>query len=361
MTISYVYKLTNKINNKCYVGKSNNPATRLVRHFSTAKTGYDKSHKYRYIHRAIAKYGKENFVFEIIETCESEELAYKRECYWIETLKSNEPVYGYNLNAGGLGGKSPNADVRQRISRTLTGRTVTLGGLLRKLHKIFLFIPNYSEIFKPTSEIKREDECRRMLEPLNIQKVRKLNDDAKRTILQLNELSCLYNADIADVLGLKESTVRYVVSRYPNGLISEERKHINRSNAHKGKTLSEEHRKHISESNMGKKVSQEVRVKISEANSGENNGMFGKTPSITAKRKMSEFQSSRSHRPMTEEEKQKLSDNLRGKPRPPPIPLDLKNEVVQYYVSGNYTKHQLSEMFSLKYNSIVKIIRTHSG
>lgn len=126
-----------------------------------------------------------------------------------------------------------------------------------------------------------------------------------------------------------------------------------------GRKHSEEHRRKISQSNMGKIISLESREKISLANSGENNGMSGKTHSANAKQKMSEFQSARDRRPLTEEEKLYLSNNLKGKSQPPRIPIDIKNEVVQLYASGNYTKQQLADKFALKYNSIVKIIRTN--
>jgi len=356
MTISYVYKITNKINNKIYIGKSNNPFNRLRRHFSIAKTVYDKNHKYQYIHRAITKYGKENFVLEIIETCDSEEIAYEREKYWIAELKSN--IYGYNLNKGGFGGYTHSEDVIRRISQSKTGKINTFNGLFKKLYKIFKFLPNYKEIYKPLSEIKRLEECQKKIKQMNISKVDSLNDEVKKLILQLHSFDCFYRKDIAEALGLKLETIVYVICRYKkNGVLSEEQKHINRSNSHKGKTLSEEHKKNISKSNIGKVILPCSREKISKANSGENNGMSGKTHSNEVRQKMSEFQSSRPHRPLTEEEKKHLSETFKGKPRPPRIPLDIKQQIIEMWNSGNYTKKQLAAKFALKYHSIAKIVR----
>lgn len=360
MTQSYVYKLTNKINGKVYVGKANNPAERLTRHFSTAKTGYDRSHKYQYIHKAIAKYGKESFIFEIVDVCESEEMAYEREQYWITQLKSNVDGCGYNLNEGGLGGHTPNDSVRQKISQSLTGRTNSLGGLLKKLHRIFSFVPNYhEEIYRSSSEIERSQECQKILSEFNVQKVENLDDDVKRKILALNEFECFYNDDIARAFGLGVETVKYVVGQYRHGIPSEEQKRINRSESHKGKVQNEETKRKISEANTGKIVSQETREKISEANAGENNGMHGRTHSIETRQQMSVSQASRKvRRPLTEEERSNISAALKGRPSLP-IPQETKNIVVEMYASGNYTKQQLADKFGLKYNTVVKILRTH--
>ena len=50
------------------------------------------------IHRAIRKYGINNFDFKILEECDETELN-EREKYWITTLKSQED--GYNMTQGG--------------------------------------------------------------------------------------------------------------------------------------------------------------------------------------------------------------------------------------------------------------------
>jgi group I intron endonuclease len=359
MPKSYVYKLTNKVNGKVYVGKSNNPSKRLIRHFSTAKTGRAQNHKYQIIHKAIKKYGKENFIFEILEECNSEQIAYEQEVFWVRKLKSNDPKLGYNQNEGGLGGHTPNEEVRQQISVSLTGRINSLPGLLKKLHKLFSFAPMYKDIYRSASEIRKETERSQIILDLGIQKIENLDDDAKKLILKLKDFECFEKKDIANTLGIELKTVRYVVQRYKDGVPTEEQKHINRSNAHKGKKHSDQHKQNISAANMGKVMSDISRDKISEANSGENNGMFGKTHSKGTRQKMSTSQSARNRVPLTDEAKSKISTALKGKPRGLPIAQEIKNEVVQLYGAGNHTKLQLAEKFGLKYNTVVKIIRTN--
>ncbi len=89
-----IYKIENLLNHKCYIGQSINIEHRFSKHKS-AKDNF-------YIHRAIQKYGKENFSFEIIEECSEKELN-NRENYWINFYNSLVPN-GYNMILGGSNG-----------------------------------------------------------------------------------------------------------------------------------------------------------------------------------------------------------------------------------------------------------------
>ena len=61
-----VYKITNKINGKFYIGSSINITDRELRHKSDLSCG---THHSKHLQRAYDKYGKENFKFEILELC----------------------------------------------------------------------------------------------------------------------------------------------------------------------------------------------------------------------------------------------------------------------------------------------------
>lgn len=97
MLIPYIYKITNLVNQKAYVGATKrSPEQRLAEHFQNAKRIQDRP-----LYEAINEFGKENFVLAILEECE-EHLLEERERYWIEKLRTFK--YGYNATVGG-GGK----------------------------------------------------------------------------------------------------------------------------------------------------------------------------------------------------------------------------------------------------------------
>lgn len=92
-----IYKITNLINTKSYIGQSVNIEKRWEKH----KKIYlkENSHTYRYpLYSAFRKYGIENFSFEILEKCNKEELNNK-EIYWINFF--NTFFNGYNQTLGG--------------------------------------------------------------------------------------------------------------------------------------------------------------------------------------------------------------------------------------------------------------------
>ena len=60
-----IYKITNKINNKVYIGKSIYIERRWYEH----KTDMNNINKQNHLYNAMRKYGKDNFLFEIIELC----------------------------------------------------------------------------------------------------------------------------------------------------------------------------------------------------------------------------------------------------------------------------------------------------
>lgn len=124
--INYIYILQNKINLKVYVGKTHDPEGRYKAHLYTAN-GNTIYNKYL-IHKAINKYGKDNFSFQIIEEYENEQESLDAECFWIEFFQSdvnrfgNE--YGYNLTAGGDGisGLKHSQEAKDKVSKANTGR-----------------------------------------------------------------------------------------------------------------------------------------------------------------------------------------------------------------------------------------------
>lgn len=98
-----IYKITNKTNGKCYIGKSLNIEERWQYHIAHRNVAreYNKP-----LYCAFRKYGIENFSFEIVEEINNyEEIANEREKYWIEYFNSYGST-GYNATKGGDGGET---------------------------------------------------------------------------------------------------------------------------------------------------------------------------------------------------------------------------------------------------------------
>ena len=88
-----VYKITNTINNKVYIGSSINVIDRQYKHFWMLDKGiHDNNH----LQNSYNKNGKGSFSFEVVEFCTSETLV-DRENYFINKYKSNDITNGYNM------------------------------------------------------------------------------------------------------------------------------------------------------------------------------------------------------------------------------------------------------------------------
>ena len=93
-----IYKITNVLNNQCYIGQSTNIQIRWNQHLKTFK---NNEYPHLKIYQAFKNYGIENFSFEVIEQCTMNDLD-EREKYWIKYYNSYNS--GYNMTPGGTGG-----------------------------------------------------------------------------------------------------------------------------------------------------------------------------------------------------------------------------------------------------------------
>ena len=101
----YIYKYTNKINGKHYIGQTNNLQKRYNGHKSESFNPKAKGYNLPF-HCAIRKYGIENFSYDILEEIsdgESQDFINDREKYFISYYHSLTSENGYNLAIGGDG------------------------------------------------------------------------------------------------------------------------------------------------------------------------------------------------------------------------------------------------------------------
>lgn len=93
----YIYKITNKINGKVYIGQT----TRSVEQRWKEHKNLSKRKSQLYLHRSMRKYGIENFIVSVIGTASNYEILNKYEQKAIKKFKSLSPN-GYNSVTGGL-------------------------------------------------------------------------------------------------------------------------------------------------------------------------------------------------------------------------------------------------------------------
>ena len=111
--MGYIYKITNKIDNKTYVGQTIQDVE------ARWKDHLKKGSNCRYLKSAINKYGIDNFEFKLVCITFDNQLD-DMEIKYIEQYNSLVPN-GYNLRMGGNSGRH-NAETKQKISETLKKR-----------------------------------------------------------------------------------------------------------------------------------------------------------------------------------------------------------------------------------------------
>lgn len=113
-----VYKVTNLIDGKVYIGQTVQTLRRRRRAHENLSAKPST-----YFHRALAKHGFANFSWEIVDNCASKQSLHAREQYWIDHCACMAPA-GYNSAEGGKGGAYLESH-KQRISEALKGRVVS--------------------------------------------------------------------------------------------------------------------------------------------------------------------------------------------------------------------------------------------
>lgn len=114
--ILIIYKATNLINNKIYIGQTINTLEyRKHQHFRESKC---EKRKNNYFHNAISKYGCDNFTFEEIDVANTQEELDEKERFWIKHYNTTDKTKGYNLDSGGRGGGAKSEETKRKIGLT---------------------------------------------------------------------------------------------------------------------------------------------------------------------------------------------------------------------------------------------------
>ena len=245
--MGYVYKITNTVNQKSYVGISINEPTggRINKHLS--------GHGNRIIANAVKKYGKDVFTYEVLEANVFDEFLPDLEVAYIANFNTVTPN-GYNLTYGGEKNKKPSTETRRKISKARKGK------FKGKNH------PNFGKT--PS-----EDTRRKMSEALT---GKKHSEDTRRKMSEARKgennpnfgkthpTETRRKISKANKGKTRSAEMRRKMSETRKNPCAETRRKI--SEAGKGRKHSAETRRKISEANKGKVRSAEMRRKMSEAN-----------------------------------------------------------------------------------------------
>lgn len=90
-----VYRIVNKINNKVYIGSTIDSERRKLEHFNQLEKGI---HINTHLQNAYNKYGKNVFIFDIIEDNLDNGELMKREQHYINLFNSSNGNFGYNIS-----------------------------------------------------------------------------------------------------------------------------------------------------------------------------------------------------------------------------------------------------------------------
>jgi len=163
--MGFIYKITNIITNKCYIGetKKSNPYLRWNEHKRKITQGIGCPA----LQDAVKKYGIDNFKFEILIICFDED-RFKYEIDYIKKYNSISPN-GYNLTKGGEGGgfygkKHTNISIKN-ISKKVIQNYVNNPELGKEISARNKILMNNFEIKKKiTNSVLNTDRCKTLKE-----------------------------------------------------------------------------------------------------------------------------------------------------------------------------------------------------
>ena len=215
--IKAIYKITNCINGKIYIGQTIHPDRRWIEHKQKARHGQDKFP----IHLAIAKYGEKNFTFEILEWTEDFNNEERRLIQELNTLSPN----GYNISEGGennvmYGESNPRNIVKDKdiplIIADLKENKLTDRAIAKKYNltdKIIADI-NHGYTHKQINET-YPIRIKHGSQKLTIEQVNEIKHLLETTLVSYKELADQYNVSKAAIYSINKGQTFKEERQYP--------------------------------------------------------------------------------------------------------------------------------------------------
>jgi len=125
MNIYSIYKITNTINYRVYIGYTGrNPKTRFKQHKSNNNNKYKTNHP---LYRAFRKYGISSFNFEVIyQSKDRNHTLNTMENYFINLYNSHKSGYNQTLGGSGTCGYFLSEEIKDKIRKKSIGRKASL-------------------------------------------------------------------------------------------------------------------------------------------------------------------------------------------------------------------------------------------
>lgn len=116
-----IYKITNLVNKKIYIGSAFNISNRFSVHKYSLK---NNKHKNPHLQAAWNLYGEKEFIFEILEIVEDKTKIIEREQYYLDLYNPCDNSIGYNIakKAGNCAGVKASLETRQKQSESAKKR-----------------------------------------------------------------------------------------------------------------------------------------------------------------------------------------------------------------------------------------------
>jgi group I intron endonuclease len=290
-----IYKITNKINGKVYVGSSITLKARHDTHFHDMKK---EIHFNKHLRAAAKKYGIENFEFSILELVPLEDdkevlkrVLLSKEEIWIKKLNAGDPEFGYNRyiipnsplgitrteeekrnistakKGKGMGednpfyGKKHSEETRKKMSLSHSGAVVSeeTKRKMSESHKGHVWTEeSKSKVSRTKKGIPKSEETRRkMSEAKKGVGLEQMSEKRKASFLAMQEKNKGRKNTPETLKRMSESRKKY----YSTHSVSDETKERMRL-LNKGKKLSDEVKRKMSEAHKSLETKDKMRASL---------------------------------------------------------------------------------------------------
>lgn len=147
--MAYIYQITNDINQKVYIGKTEFSIEKRFKEH--CRDAFKERNERRPLYAAMRKYGIEHFYIKLLEETDNPE---EREKFWIEKLGSFKE--GYNATMGGDGKKYLDYDLILRTFREVGKIKKTADLLGYDEHTVGRIVNQAHEVVKTPADVGKE-------------------------------------------------------------------------------------------------------------------------------------------------------------------------------------------------------------